>query len=109
MDCSKEFITMSTNSTSMPNVHFLPVFLLVLVTCCTWMDITSATKYRVGYLFGKRGVESPSTNLFDIVSRDMKTKQELESIILKRPEILSELLTILDRNDDGYITPSDLI
>ncbi|KAK6961150.1 sensorin-A, partial [Biomphalaria glabrata] len=98
---------MSSNRTS--KVHFLPVVLLVLVTCCAMMDLASAHKYRVGYLFGKRGIESPSTSLIDIVSNDMKTKQELESLILKKPELLSELITILDRNDDGYITATDLI
>nr|ADK38658.1 sensorin-1 [Lymnaea stagnalis]ADK38659.1 sensorin-2 [Lymnaea stagnalis] len=88
----------------------VPVLVLTVVACLMLTDNVSASaRYRVGYMFGKRGIESPSTSFIDTISREMKTKQEVESLILKNPEILSEVLTILDKNDDGYITVSDVL
>uniref|UniRef100_A0A0B7B7U9 EF-hand domain-containing protein n=1 Tax=Arion vulgaris TaxID=1028688 RepID=A0A0B7B7U9_9EUPU len=67
-------------------------------------------KYRVGYMFGKRSDEEPtSSTLFDIVSRFLLTRKELESLISKNPQILSEVSAILDRDDDGYISASDIM
>ncbi|XP_059164244.1 sensorin-A-like [Physella acuta] len=68
-------------------------------------------RYRVGgYMFGKRGgADMISTNLFDVISREMQTKQALEALLFKNPEMLSELLTILDKNDDGFVTLSELM
>ncbi|BFZ15483.1 hypothetical protein BsWGS_18522 [Bradybaena similaris] len=101
--------------------------LLIVVTCCLLMDhVTSSpvpvvkratrryprAKYRVGYMFGKRSssdTSSASSLLFDVVSRNSMTKSQLESFILRNPEVLSEVSTILDRNGDGYISVSDLL
>ncbi|CAG5123225.1 unnamed protein product [Candidula unifasciata] len=101
--------------------------LLVFAICCLLTDFVTPSsvpvakretrrypraKYRVGYMFGKRSSssETPSSSLlFDAISRNTMTKAQLENFILRNPEVLSEISTILDKNDDDYISLSDLL
>ncbi|NP_001191583.1 sensorin-A precursor [Aplysia californica] len=67
-------------------------------------------RYRVGYMFGKRSSsETYSTNLINLLSRQLVSQEELRAILEKQPILLDEVVKILDRNDDGYITVADLL
>ncbi|CAG5125557.1 unnamed protein product [Candidula unifasciata] len=106
------------------------LFAVVLVTGCLLVDHVTGSpasmeerglhrypraKYRVGYMFGKRASSSSSSSeaapslLFDIISRDIITKEELESLTDKNRQLLSEVVAALDKNDDGYISLSDFM
>ncbi|BFZ21971.1 hypothetical protein BsWGS_25010 [Bradybaena similaris] len=103
------------------------LFTLVVVVSCLFADhVTSSSasleergihlypraKYRVGYMFGKRASsasEASPSLLFDIISRDAITKEELEVLVDKNRQLLTEIISVLDRNDDGYISLSDFM
>uniref|UniRef100_A0A0B6Z931 EF-hand domain-containing protein n=1 Tax=Arion vulgaris TaxID=1028688 RepID=A0A0B6Z931_9EUPU len=98
-------------------------FTAIMITCCLLNDQVTGSpvsvekrdlhrypraKYRVGYMFGKRSSATPTNSiLFDIISRNTITKDELKQMALKNRHLLNELATILDKNDDGYISLSD--